>query len=146
MSPLVGFTPADLNRDKVVTPAWYRVRIENVGEWTPSKDGKSQNMVMEGIILFNADTGEKEFADVPIGGMGAWSFNSKAMGFSLGLLKAVATQIGLNVDAITPDSKIEFKLLEGKFVDLYIEPNEYEGRIRNKVNHKYRAPRELATA
>ena len=139
--PLIQYSKKDLLRDKIVTPAWYRLLIDNVGEWTPSADKQSQNMVMEGTILYNADNGDKEFEGVPIGGMGTWSFNSKGIGFSLGLTKAVAPQLGLDPDKITPESQFEYKLLEGKVVDVFVGNDTYGGRLKNKVNHQYRAPK-----
>lgn len=139
--PVVQYSKRDLLRDKLVEPNWYTVLIDTVGEWSPSKDQKSQNMVMEGTIIRNAETGSEEFKDVPIGGMGAWSFNTKALGFSLGLVKAVAPQLDINPDQIDATTKIEFKHLEGKLVDLYIVNDTYEGRLKNKVDHRYRAPK-----
>jgi hypothetical protein len=139
--PVIQYSKRDLLRDKLVEPAWYTVHINTIGEWTPSKDKQSQNMVVEGTIVRNADNGSEEFKDVPIGGMGAWGFNTKALGFSLGLTKAVAEQLGINADDIGPDTKIEYKHLEGKYVDVFIINDTYEGRMKNKVDHKYRAPK-----
>lgn len=141
--PIVEYSDKDLLRDKLVEPAWYRVLIETIGEWTASSDQKSQNMVVEGTVLFNADNGSKEYAGVPIGGLGSWSFNSKAMGFSLGLTKSVARQLGIEPDQITPKMRFEYKHLEGKQVDVFIVHNTYQGRTRNKVDHQYREPRSL---
>lgn len=139
--PKVQFGKRDLLRDKLVTPGWYRVQIENVSEWQPSKDKQSNNMVLDGTILFNADNGSEEFKDVPIGGMGAWNFNNKAMGFSLGLARAMADQCGYSADEITPETVIEYKHFEGKFVDVFIINDTYEGRMKNKVDHRYRTPK-----
>lgn len=139
--PTIQFSNRDLLRDKIVEPAWYRVLIDTVGEWTDSKDKQSQNLVMEGTIQFNADNGDKKFAEVPIGGMGAWNFNTKAKGFAIGLIKGVAPQLGIEPDSITPESLIEMKLMEGKYIDVFIENDVYEGRMKNKVTHKYRAPK-----
>lgn len=140
--PLVGFTKRELLRDKLVNPAWYLVLIETIGEWTLSKDKGSQNMIVEGTIIKNADDGTTEFKDVPIGGMGAWNFNTKAMGFALGLVKAVAKQLGINPEEIDDKTRIEFKHLEGKLVEVYVDNDQFEGRMKNKVTHKYREPRE----
>lgn len=141
--PIVQYSNRDLLRDKIVVPAWYRVLIDSVGEWTPSADGKSQNMVLEGTILFNADDGSKAFAEVPIGGAGAWSFNSKAQGFSLGLTKALANQLGIDPEKIDKETRIEFKFFEGKQLDVFIINDTYQGRMKNKVNHQYREPRQV---
>lgn len=139
--PIVQYSKRDLLRDKLVTPSWYTVMIDTIGEWTPSKDKQSNNMIVEGTILRDAENGSEEFKDVPIGGMGAWSFNTKALGFSLGLLKAVAPQLGINPEDITPETKFDFKHLEGKIVDVHVINDSYEGRLKNKVDHGYRAPK-----
>lgn len=139
--PTIQFSKRDLLRDKLVTPSWYRVLIDTIGEWTPSKDQKSLNMIVEGTILCDAENGSEEFKDVPIGGMGAWSFNTKAQGFALGLIKACAQQLGVEPDQIDHTTKIEMKLLEGKVVDVHIINDSYEGRMKNKVDHGYRAPK-----
>lgn len=145
--PIIQFDAKSLLRDKLVDPgAWYRVVIDSVGEWTNSKDGNSQNLLMEGTILFNGDTGDTKFQGVPIGGMGVWNYNTKALGFMLGLVKALAPQIGVDPDTITEKTRFEAKAFEGKQVDLWIINDTYEGRIKNKVEHKYRAPKAEVTA
>ena len=72
--PYISFTDRDLLRGRVVDPAWYRMRIDNIGE-APSKDGNSTNYPVEATIVCNADNGNTEFASVPID----WNFNSKAI-------------------------------------------------------------------
>lgn len=136
--PIVQYSKKDLLRGIVVDPGWYRVVIDTVGEWTPSKDGNSNNMIIEGTIQFNADNGDKKFAETPIGGIGSWSFNTKAMGFSLGLVKALAKQVGLDPADIKADTRLEFSEFEGKSLDVFVENDTYEGTIKNKVTHKYR--------
>ena len=81
--PVISFSEKDLLRGKIVEPAWYRVRIDNIGE-APSKDGGSTNYPVEGVILKNADNGSEDFKGVPI----EWNFNSKAIGFAVGFLQA----------------------------------------------------------
>lgn len=139
--PTIQFSKKDLLRDKIVEPSWYRILIDNVGELTPSADKQSNNMVIEGTILYNADNGDKKFEGVPIGGMGTWSFNSKAFGFALGLVKSVSPQLGLDPDKIDENSVLELKMLEGKQVDVFVANDTYQGRMKNKVNHQYRAPK-----
>jgi hypothetical protein len=142
--PTIQYSKRDLLRDKIVTPSWYLVQIDTVGDWALSKDGRSNNMVLEGTVVRDAETGSEEFKDVPIGGMGAWSFNTKALGFSLGLVKACAAQLGFSPEEITPESKIEMKHLEGKYVEMHIINDTYEGRLKNKADHGYRAPKVTA--
>lgn len=133
MSTAVSYSQRDLNRGKTITPAWYRVRIESVGE-APAKpaEGKtpSTNYPVEGTILFDGDTGSTEFKDTPI----EWNFNSKAMGFSVGFFQA----FGVEVKA---DTRYDLKAAEGRELDIFIENDTWQGRTVNRVNHKYRAPR-----
>jgi len=128
--PLWSYSEKDLLRGQVVDPGWYRVRIDSLGE-APSKDGGSTNYPVEGTILFNADNGDKKFENVPID----WNFNSKAMGFSRGFLESFGVKVTANA-RFDPSSAV------GKATDIYIENGEYQGRIVNRVNHKYRMPRE----
>lgn len=129
--PMVEFTESDLLRSKVVTPAWYRLQLSNVSEWTPSKDQQSSNCTIEGTIVANADNGETEFAGVPV----TLQFNDKpkARGFIEGFLRA----LGVDVSA----GRYDLAAADGQFVDAFIENETYEGRIRNRCNHKYRVVR-----
>ena len=129
MSPMIGFTDKDLLRGTVVIPAWYRVRIDAVGEKL-SKDGGSTNYPVEGIILKNADDGTETFAKVPLD----WNFNSKAIGFAVGYLKA----LGIDVET---NKRYDLSATTGMEVEIFVENDMYEGRIVNRVNHKYRPAR-----
>ena len=131
--PIISFTQRDVLRGKVVTPGWYRMKIEEVGE-APSKDAKSTNYPVEGTIMFNADNGSKEFENVPID----WNFNSKAIGFAVGFLKA----LGIDVEA---GARFELSNTAGKELDVFIENDTWQNRIVNRVNHKYREPRQQAS-
>lgn len=131
MSPIIEFSQKDLLRGKVITPGWYRVHIDSVGE-APSKDGGSTNYPVEATILFNADNGDKEFAGVPID----YNFNSKAIGFAVGFLSSFGVEV-------KSGARFDLASAAGKETDVYVENGEYQGRIVNRVNHKYRQPREL---
>jgi hypothetical protein len=131
--PVIAFTEKDLLYGKVITPGWYRVRVDGVGE-APSKDGNSTNYPVEGVILHNADNGDKEFAGVPLTGIPQWFFNSKAMGNARGLLESLGV-------AVKADERYDLANAVGKEIDVYIENSEWQGRIGNRINHKYRAPR-----
>jgi hypothetical protein len=128
--PQVEFSDRELLRGTIVEPAWYRVYVEGVGEGTPSKDGKSTNFGAEGTILFNGDTGATNFRNVPID----WNFNSKAMGFAVGFLKAFGVDLA-------PRTRYELNSAAGKEIDIYIDNRMFEGRTLNNVSHKYRAPK-----
>jgi len=127
--PHISFSDRDLLRGKVVEPAWYTVRIDNIGE-APSKDGGSTNYPVEGSIVKNADNGSEDFANVPLD----WNFNSKAIGFAVGFLAA----FGVDVKA---GQRFELSNAIGKYIDVFVENGEWQGRIVNRVNHKYRAIR-----
>lgn len=130
--PVISFSDRDLLRGKIVTPAWYRVTISSVGE-APAKQsekGPSTNYPVEATIAFNGDTGDKEFAGVPLD----WNFNSKAIGFAVGFLQS----FGVDVKAGT---RFDLKSAEGREVDVFVENDTYQGRLVNRVNHKYRSPK-----
>lgn len=130
--PIITFSEKDLLRGKPVTPAWYRCRIDSIGEG-PSKDGNSTNYPVEATILFNADNGDKEFQGVPLD----WNFNSKAIGFAVGFLAAFQVEVSAG-------KRFELASATGKELDIFVENDTFQGRLVNRVNHKYRAPREVA--
>lgn len=134
--PIVEFSNRDLLQGKTVTPGWYRVKIETVGE-APAKTGNppSTNYPVEATVLFNGDTGDTEFTDVPV----QWNFNSKAIGFAVGFLQS----FGATVEA---KKRIELKSAEGRETDVFIENDTYNGRLINRVNHKYRVPKSDVTS
>lgn len=126
--PAIEFGEKDFLRGKVVTPGWYRMRIESIGE-APSKDAQSTNYPVEGVILHNANDGSTDFAGVPID----WNFNSKAIGFAIGFLQSFGVEVA-------PGKRFELNAAVGKEIDVMVENGDYQGRIVNRVNHKYRAP------
>ena len=132
MSPMVEFTESDLLRNKIVTPAWYRMELGLVSEWSPSKDAQSNNCTVEATILRNADNGDEEFAGVPV----TIQFNDKpkARGFMEGFLRA----LGVDVQP----GRYNLAAANGKQLDCYVENTTFEGRILNKINHKYRGIKE----
>ncbi len=128
--PFIQFSDKDLLRGKLVTPAWYLVHIDAVGEKL-SKDGGSTNYPVEGTIVRNADDGSEEFANVPVD----WNFNSKAMGFAKGFLNS------LGQDNLESNKRYDLNAAAGQMIEMFIENKLYEGRTINTVNHKYRAVR-----
>lgn len=135
--PIVSFSARDLMRGKVVTPGWYRMKIESVGE-APAKaseKGPSTNYPVEGTILFNGDNGDKEFAGVPID----WNFNSKAIGFAVGFLQAFGVEV-------KEGTRFDLASAAGREVDVFVENDTYQNRLVNRVNHKYRPVRPEVTA
>lgn len=144
--PIISFTERDLLRGVVVEPAWYRVRIDEVGE-SLAASGKTTNYPIDGTILFNADTGATKFTDAngkeqtcagvptPAG----WMFNSGAIGFAVGFLGAFGVEV-------KPGQRIDLAASKGKEIDVFIENDTYQGRLVNRSNHKYRSPRADVTA
>lgn len=135
--PIVQFGERDLNRGKVITPGWYRVRVESVGE-SPAKDqskGPSTNYPVEGTVLFNGDNGDTEFANIPID----WNFNSKAIGFAVGFLQSFGVEVSAN-------QRFDLGSASGRELDVFIENDVYQGRTVNRVNHKYRPIKSEVTA
>jgi hypothetical protein len=126
--PIIQFSQKELKRGEIVDPAWYRVKIESIETKTSSK-GDSTNYVMEGLILFDGDTGETKFSDIPL----TWNFNSKAPGFMVGFFQA----LGYTIEA---DKRYELEAAAGESIDIFVENGTYEGRVVNRVNHKYRKP------
>lgn len=128
--PMISFSEKDLLRGKVVEPAWYRVRIDEVGE-APSKDGGSTNYPVEATILRNADNGGEEFANVPLD----WNFNSKAISFARGFLESFGVEL-------KPNQRFDLAKAKGLELDVFVENDTWQGRLINRVNHKYRAARQ----
>jgi len=126
--PIITITERDILRGKIVEPAWYRVKIDEVGERT-TKSGDSQFYPVEGTILFNADTGDETYKNVP--SPAGWGFSEKAMGFVIGFLQACGAEI-------VPGKRYDLSQAAGKEIDVYIENGIYEGRTVNRINHKYR--------
>ena len=132
--PIIEFSERDILRSKIITPGWYRVKIDSTGE-SLSKDGNSTNWGMEGTVLFNADTGDKEFAGCPTP---YWNFNSKARGFMIGFFASLGVEV-------KKDSRFELNNTIGKELDVFIENDTFEGRLVNRINHKYRQIRAIET-
>lgn len=126
--PIVTFSKRDLLQGKTVNPAWYRCKVETVGE-EPSKDQGSTNYPVDISIMFDGDTGSVEFKDVPV----KFNFNSKAIGMAVPFL----TALGVPIEA---EKRIDLKAAEDMTLDIYIGNKTYEGRIINDVK-AYRLPK-----
>jgi hypothetical protein len=124
--PIIEFSDRDMNRGRVVEPAWYVMRIDSVGE-ALSKDGGSTNFPVEGTIVRNADNGNEDFAGVPVD----WNFNSKAIGFARGFLESLGVEVASK-------KRYELSKAEGQMLEVFVENDTWQGRMVNRVNHKYR--------
>ncbi len=133
--PIIEFTQKDILRGTILDPSWYRVKIDETGEKL-SKAGDSTNYLMSGTVIRNADNGDegndkKHIAGVPID----WNFNSKAIGFMVGFFEALG-------QTVEEGKRFDLDATVGEVIDIFIENDNYEGRTINRVNHKYRVPRE----
>lgn len=127
--PVISFSDKDLLRGKVMPPGWYKMKIDAIGE-SSSKDGGSTNYPVEATTICNADNGDTEFAGVPVD----WNFNSKAIGFAVGFLESLGVTIAAG-------QRFDLGAAAGKEIDVFVENGEWQGRIVNRVNHKYRKPK-----
>ena len=127
---MLEVTAKDINRNRIVTPGWYKVLFEGYDEKVSSK-GDSNNHYLEGSIICNDDTGDTEFAGcpTPLG----YCFSEKVPAFAIGLMEAMG-------ETVVP-GRIDLSAMVGKEVAIYFENGEYDGRIVNRINHKYRAPK-----
>lgn len=135
--PRIEFSERDMQQGRVITPGWYRVKIESVGE-APAKaseKGPSTNYPVNALILFNGDTGDTEFAGAPL----VWNFNSKAIGFAKGFLECFGVEVAAG-------KGYDLNAAAGNQIDVFVENDTYQGRLVNRVNHKYRVPKPDVTA
>lgn len=137
MCPIVEFDSADILRNKIVSPGWYRVRVDHVGT-KPSKGTNPDTTTIwpiEGTILKNAENGSEEFSGVPT--PAGWNFNDnpKAKGFMIGFFES----LGAKVES---GKRMELAAAEGKELEVFIENDTYEGRVINRINHKYKPARD----
>lgn len=129
---MISFTDSDLLRNKVVEPAWYLLDIQAHRTWAPSKDQQSNNCFMECVIIKNADNGSDDFTGVPIELM--FNDKPKAKGFIEGFLRALGVDIQAN-------ARYNLNSAVGKQLEAFIENDNFNGRLINKCQHKYRVVR-----
>ena len=58
-----------------------------------------------------------------------------ATGFAVGFLQAFGVEV-------KSGTRFDLKSAEGKEIDVFVSNGEYQGRLVNRVEHKYRACRE----
>jgi len=126
------FSDSDRLRNKIVEPGWYVLDIQAHRDWTPSKNGDSNNCFYECVILKNADNGSTEFAGVPVELM--FNDKPKAKGFIEGFLNA------LGVDIVS-NARYDGNSAVGKKIEAFIENNMYNGRLSNKATNAFRTVR-----
>jgi hypothetical protein len=131
--PMISFTEDDLLRTKIVTPGWYLVRVDHVLQKNSKGDNPETTTIwpIEGKIIKNAENGSEDFAGVPT--PAGWNFNDnpKAKVFILGFLSALGVEV-------KPGQRIELSAAEGHELIVFIENDTFEGRVVNRINHKYK--------
>ena len=134
MSPIITFSEDDILRNKIVTPGWYVVKVERVGQKPSKGDNPDTTTIwpIDGKIIKNADNGSEEFAGVPT--PAGWNFNDnpRAKGFILGFVACIKGS------EVKPGERIELAAAEGKMLRVFIENDTFEGRVINRINHKYK--------
>lgn len=123
----IEFSNDDILRGKIIEPGWYILELGQLDE-KMSKDGNSTNWTFDATILANAETGSTDFAGVPL----AVRFNSKAKGFMVGFFSAL---MGEEVKA---GQRFDLGSAVGKKIVANVINDTYEGRVVNKVDHKYK--------
>lgn len=132
MSDIWRFSEAEGLRNKIVDPAWYVLDIVEKRSWSPSRAGDSNNYYFDCVIVRNADTGDTQFAGVPIELM--FNDKPKAQGFREAFMKGLGVDWKYNQD-------YNMASAVGKKIEAFVENSEWQGRITNKCNHKYRLHR-----
>jgi hypothetical protein len=131
--PIITVSQRDVLRSVVLTPAWYRVKINTVGEVpTVTAKGPSTNYPFDSTVLFNGDTGATVNPDPsnphPIAGVPIdFQFNSKMLGMVIPLIEAITKE------KVTPDTRMDLDACKNEEVDVYVDNEPYQGRILNKV-------------
>lgn len=133
----VQFTQDDINRSKIVSPAFYRVRINSIAS-KAAKTGGGTNLWLEGVILKNADNGSEEFAGVPTPYL--WMFSSKDIGKMIPLLQAVEPTF-----TVDPTARIPLDTLQGQELEVFIGNGTWNNQVTNVITNQYRPVAEKRT-
>lgn len=114
--PKFRLTQEDINRNRLVDPGnWYPVEIVNVYEELSSR-GDSMNTKLDMKIIDGPFTGAMLYR----------TFNEKAPGYVIPLLKAFGVEI-------VPDQEYDLTALQGRRLRVFVKHSEYNGQIRNDV-------------
>lgn len=126
---MIRFSEEAFLRDKVVPPAWYEIEIGPYTKEQTKAGDSNMHVYTDCRVIRDDDNGDESNA----GAFVTLRFSDKprAEGFLLGFAKA------LGVDAKV-GTVFDEEAASGKRVVAYIEPNEYNGRVSNSCNHKYR--------
>jgi hypothetical protein len=130
--PQIDFSDDELKRGTVIQPAWYLIQLGPFVE-SMNKNGDAMNYIFQDSkIIKEADSGDTKFAGVPLRIL--FSGKPTAKGFLKGFLEAMGQEV-------KPGVRFELSAFAGKFIEVLVENEMYEGRMVNRVNHKYRPVR-----
>ncbi len=116
--PIINLTAADRAKNKTIESKWYPALVKSISDLKASKGGDSMNVTVNFLI----DTPEVEGKEIER------VFNSKAMGMIDPFL--TACNGGVPVDL----GQIDLSIFEGKKIDVKVDLETYEGRLKNVVN------------
>jgi hypothetical protein len=120
--PLLKFTPADIQKSKLLDDGWYGLTVKKCTDWVPSKDGKSLNLTVSMVVEGEND---KEIDYI---------INNTGMGFHVALFAAV---MGIPVKKVQDEPALlesfDTESLPGKKVDGHIIQNTFNGSTNNKI-------------
>lgn len=126
MAGFLEITQRDIDRSKLVTPNWYRIRIDAVNS-APSKNSDSMNHTIEGTIICDW-MDDTTFAGVPTPYL---NFNTKAAGFAIPFLEACDIEVGAG-------KRYDMGALAGKELEAFIGNGDYNGRTVNQMGNQFR--------
>ena len=126
--PIVQFTEEDVLRGKIVDPGWYKIQIGEFAEEV-TKSGDSTNYVFRDCKIIAHENGDSKFAGVPIKIL--FSAKPTARGFMMGFFKALGYEA-------EPGKRLAIENAAGKEVMAFVETNNYNGNLSNRINHKYK--------
>lgn len=123
--PLLKFTPADIQKSKLLDDAWYGASIKSCSDWIPAKPNPpkppSLNMTITLVIEGQAD---KEIE---------YLINNTGMGFHVAFFAAV---LGIPIKKIQDEPSLletfDTDTLPGKKVDVHVIQDNFLGRMNNK--------------
>lgn len=112
--PIIKVTAADIAKTKNLEPGWYQAQVIKVHPLEKSSEGGSINQKID-FLIENANG--KEIT---------CTFNSKLMG-------KIAPLVETATGTIFQPGEFDTDLLQGKKVDVKVQPNLYNGNLIDKI-------------
>jgi len=129
---LVEFSKKDIKRNTILTPAYYKVRVEGHEAKLAAKQDSTNHMV-ELCVLQNMETGDtEECADVPVMAF----FNSKAIGMAIPFINAIANSP--EEEITEAGQRFDFDAAQGRMAEVLIKPELRDNNMQNSVTNQWR--------